>query len=193
MDKLYIADIPLEYCFADFHENYIDLYKQGEYSQNEVVDFYRLYFDVSPGTYQHMYRVIEEQTTSYLSYDVTNDWVYRSDVTDIFITVFLFIIFFIFLFNIVTSTIKKRWSFRGVAVMFKKIVIICSVITIFYANYSFGADSNVFVENSLIEDYNSRVNSVSQRFKLSVQNTDNSSIPTVLYYVQRRSTLRFYC
>ena len=113
MDKLYIADISTEYCYADFHENYIDLYKQSEFNQYDVVDYYRLYFNVSPGTYQHLYRVIEEETTAYQAYDVTNDWVYRSDVTDIFTTVFLFIVFFLFLFNIVTSFLKKGGLLGG--------------------------------------------------------------------------------
>lgn len=54
--------------------------------------------------------------------------------------------------------------------MFKKIVIIFSIITIFCTTYSFGADSDVFVSDSLIESYQSRIDSVSKRFKISVLN-----------------------
>ena len=57
--------------------------------------------------------------------------------------------------------------------MFKKIVIICSIITIFCSTYSFGADS-VFVENSLIESYNAKVENLSKRFELSVLNNSST-------------------
>lgn len=46
MDVLYTGDIPKEYCFADFHENYIDLYnnnKADNDGNDESFHFYRIY------------------------------------------------------------------------------------------------------------------------------------------------------
>lgn len=46
MDTLYTGDIPKEYCFADFHENYIDLYNNNKAENDgnsETFHFYRIY------------------------------------------------------------------------------------------------------------------------------------------------------
>lgn len=68
--------------------------------------------------------------------------------------------------------------------MFKKILIICSIFTIFCSTYSFGTNS-VFVENSLVESYDSRVDSFSKRFELSIlQNeTTRNNMPNFIYNI----------
>ena len=44
MDTLYIGDIPKEYCYAVFSNDYVTLYNKPVL-HNETVDFYRIYFN----------------------------------------------------------------------------------------------------------------------------------------------------
>ena len=50
MDKLYISDIPEEYHYAQVSSDYITLYNKPS-AQNETLDYYRIYYNVSPGFY----------------------------------------------------------------------------------------------------------------------------------------------
>lgn len=46
MDVLYIGDIPEQFHYADFHENYIDLYenqKADNDGNDETLYYYRIY------------------------------------------------------------------------------------------------------------------------------------------------------
>ena len=49
MDKLYISDIPSEYHYVQLSNDYITLYNQPS-AQNETLDYYRIYLNVSPVT-----------------------------------------------------------------------------------------------------------------------------------------------
>lgn len=113
MDTLYIGDIPLEYHYAVFSDNYITLYNQPS-GYNETLSYYRVYttnngFYYSTGqTYFGRY-----ETQYFTSIDVSNDWIYRSDIDKIFVCCFIIFLMFIWLFNIVTSVFKKGGVFGG--------------------------------------------------------------------------------
>ena len=88
MDKLYIGDIPKEYCYARFSDNHIDLYKNLELTG--VQDFYRIFMYENSFQYDHL-------TTTYTQYNqtiatfvnVTDDWHYRRDLPSIMFRAFM--------------------------------------------------------------------------------------------------------
>lgn len=112
MDTLYIGDIPTEYKYAVFGNDYITLYNKPT-AQNETLPYYRIYtnydnFMYSTGTTDFRYNNYD-----FTEISVSNNWLYRTDIDKIFIVTFLFILLFIFVFNIVTSVFKKGGVFGG--------------------------------------------------------------------------------
>lgn len=115
MDKLYIGDIPSDYHFASFGNNYIDLYNVSTLSPNRTYEYYRVYM------YDN-YFCYEKKTNSTGSYynivtftsvDVTNNRLYRRDFSNVCIISFVMVFFFVFLFNIITSCIRKGGLLGG--------------------------------------------------------------------------------
>lgn len=51
--------------------------------------------------------------TEFQNVEVSQSWWYRKDLSDILLSVFIIVIFFIFLFNIMTSCVKKGGLFGG--------------------------------------------------------------------------------
>lgn len=113
MDTLYICDIPSDYHYAVFSSDYITLYNQPS-AQNQTLHYYRLY-DSSLGYYysQGDQSFGQYNRTYFTDVPVSNDWLYRHDLDSIFICVFICVLFFIFLFNIMTSCVKKGGLFGG--------------------------------------------------------------------------------
>lgn len=113
MDKLYIGDIPSEYCYARFSDNHIDLYNTNVL-HNGVFDYYRIYTSNKGFYYSFGTSNISQYTTEYLTQlDVTQDVCYRSDFDSILFITFIFVLFGVFLFNIVTSLIRKGGLLGG--------------------------------------------------------------------------------
>lgn len=113
MDKLYIGEIPLDYKYAVFSNGYITLYNEPS-GYNETLPYYRIYttnngFYYSQGTQNFS----QYQQTYFTEIEVTNEWLYRTDVDKIFIVCFIIFFMFIFVFNIVTSIYKKGGVFGG--------------------------------------------------------------------------------
>ena len=112
MDKLYIGDIPKEYCYARFSDNHIDLYKNLELTG--VQDFYRIFMYENSFQYDHL-------TTTYTQYNqtiatfvnVTDDWHYRRDMPSIMFMSVVEVCILVILFNIVTSVFKKGGLLHG--------------------------------------------------------------------------------
>lgn len=112
MDKLYIGDIPKEYCYARFSDNHIDLYKNLELTG--VQDFYRIFMYENSFQYEHL-------TTTYTQYNqtiatfvnVTDDWHYRRDMPSIMFMSVVEVCILVILFNIVTSVFKKGGLLHG--------------------------------------------------------------------------------
>ena len=113
-DKLYVnEDIPEEYKYMDFHEEYIDIYNKSSF-RDETTTVYRIYHCISPNTYYSYEKTFGSyQTYTYQEYPRTSDICYRSDFPQIVQVCMCFAIIFIFLCNIITSIFKKGGVFSG--------------------------------------------------------------------------------
>ena len=113
-DILYVdKDIPEEYRYMDFHEEYIDLYNKSSF-RDETTTVYRIYHCISPNTYYTYNKTFSNyNTTTYQEYPRTDDICYRQDFPQICTTVFIICILFVFLLNIVTSIFKKGGVLSG--------------------------------------------------------------------------------
>lgn len=115
MDKLYIGDIPKEYCYARFNSNYIDLYNTSLLTSGNTYTFYRVYLYEN----QFMYEQLQTTTGGYYStqyntfINVTDDVFYRRDMPSILCMTFIFAIGFVFLINLVTSFVKRGGLLHG--------------------------------------------------------------------------------
>lgn len=115
MDKLYVGDIPQEYHFAKFSNNYIDLYNSNVLLPNTTYTFYRVYL------YDNLffYDTLQTTTSSYYSstytteIETTNDVHYRRDFSSILIITLIIAVFGIWLFNILSSAIRKGGGLGG--------------------------------------------------------------------------------
>lgn len=115
MDTLYTGDIPSQYKYAQFGSNYIDLYNSSVLQPNHTYTYYRVYlydnifiYDIGVnvrGNYSNSITLRELNTT--------DNFRYRRDFSDICLTVFMYILLFVFLINIVTSSIKKGGLLGG--------------------------------------------------------------------------------
>lgn len=113
MDTLYISDIPSEYHYAVFGNDYITLFNQPQ-GHNETLFFYRIYSNNLGYYYTTGQQVFPQYSTSYFQdIPVSNDWLYRTDIDKIFVVCFIIFLMFIWLFNLVTSIFKKGGVFGG--------------------------------------------------------------------------------
>lgn len=115
MDKLYVGDIPLDYHYAQFNGDYIDLYNSPVINNNTTYDYYRIYMYDN----QFMYEKLSTTTGSYYynryntDIQVTDNLMYRRDISDIICITFILVIGFVFLINLITSFIKKGGILGG--------------------------------------------------------------------------------
>lgn len=112
MDTLYIGDIPSQYHYARFSNNYIELYDRQNLSG--TLTGYRVYLYDN----YFAYDMVTTQFGTYNTYTgkdipVSNNIWYRRDMPYICLETFVLIIFFIFIFNIVTSVFRKGGVFGG--------------------------------------------------------------------------------
>lgn len=115
MDTLYIGDIPSDYHFAEFNNNYIDLYNTDVILPNHSYTYYRVYlydnsfyYDVNTlqtGSWTNQYNLTYVQTSS--------STVYRRDFDSICFITFCFVLLGIFLLNLITSIIRKGGVLGG--------------------------------------------------------------------------------
>lgn len=113
MDTLYIADIPEEYHYAVFNTEYITLYNKPS-AYNETLQYYRVYHTNLGYYYTTGQQSFSRYDTTYFqNINVSNNWMYRTDIDKIFTVCFIIFFMFIFLFNIVTSVFKKGGVFGG--------------------------------------------------------------------------------
>lgn len=112
MDKLYIGDIPSEYCYAVYNTNYIDLYKQQNLQGS--LDYYRVYMYDNTFQYEHRFVNYNLTNTTLANYiNVTNDWHFRRDMPSIMFMSVVEVCILVILFNIVTSVFKKGGLLSG--------------------------------------------------------------------------------
>lgn len=112
MDTLYIGNIPKEYHYARYGNNYIDLYKNQNLTGYQ--DFYRVYMYQNSFQYEHLNTTYNQYNeTIATSISVTDDYLYRRDFPSIMFMSFIYVILIVFLLNIVTSVFKKGGIFSG--------------------------------------------------------------------------------
>lgn len=112
MDKLYIGDIPKEYCYAKFYDEHIDLYKTNTLVGN--VDYYRIFLYDNSFQYEHLQTNYPSTTTVSLTLvNVTDDWLYRRDMPSIMFMSVVYCCILVILFNIVSSVFKKGGLLGG--------------------------------------------------------------------------------
>lgn len=113
MDKLYIGDIPSSYHFARFGNGYIDLY-DSQVLHNNSYTYYRIYTNNNGFYYSTNSANYSSFVTEYTTpIDVTDNIQYRTDFPNIMIMTLIFVLFGLFLFNIVTSLIRKGGLLGG--------------------------------------------------------------------------------
>lgn len=113
MDKLYIGDIPENYKFARFGSNYIDLFDRQTLTNGQF-HYYRVYFYDNYFVYtEDNYNVGSYNVVTLQEVPVTNDWHYRRDLDSIYTCVFLVILLITFVFNVLSSMIRKGGVLGG--------------------------------------------------------------------------------
>ena len=111
-DKIYVGDIPQEYCYARFSDNHIDLYKNQNLTG--VQDFYRIYLYDNSFNYEHLQTTYNQYNETIATYVVvTDDWHYRRDLPSICFLGLVEIMVIIIIFNLVSSVFKKGGVFSG--------------------------------------------------------------------------------
>lgn len=113
MDTLFVGNIPLDYHYAVFSNNYITLFNKSS-GYNETLNYYRIYttnngFYYSTGTQTFS----SYNRTEFQEINVSNSWLYRNDIDKIFSVCFFCIFLFVWIFNIVTSVFRKGGVFGG--------------------------------------------------------------------------------
>lgn len=114
MDTLYIGDIPSEYHYARFNNGYVDLYNTSYIPPNSSFNYYRVYmydnqfaYDIYSGTTGYNGSTISQNI------NVSSNPMYRRDMPSILLCVLIFSVFGIWLFNIITSLIRKGGVLGG--------------------------------------------------------------------------------
>lgn len=113
MDTLYIGDIPQNYKYAVFYDDYIRLFNVSS-AQNQTLNYYDVFIGYNGFYYRTGQQSFSQYNRTYFQeIPVSNDWLYRQDIDKIFTVCFIIIFMFIFVFNIVTSVFKKGGVFGG--------------------------------------------------------------------------------
>lgn len=103
------SGIPDNFNYIDISSDYIDFYN----SSNPLRDttYYRVYYN-----YPDLFEVFNTSWSGNYNLqlvETTSDFVYRPDFPQILYCSITFIIIFIFIFNIITSIIRKGGLLRG--------------------------------------------------------------------------------
>ena len=113
MDTLYIGDIPQEYHYAIFNNGYIDLYNT-DVLHNNTYSTYRIFTNLNGFYYEPRQVQVGTYTTTYTrDIKVSDKPVYRQDFPNIMIMTLIFAVFGIWLFNLITSLIRKGGLLGG--------------------------------------------------------------------------------
>lgn len=113
MDTLFIGDIPQEYHYALFNNGYIDLYNTDTLT-NGIYTFYRIYTNVNGFYYRQYQQNYSQYNTTYAqNINVTDQVVYRQDFPSILFMTLSFTIIGLWLFNLLTSLIRKGGALGG--------------------------------------------------------------------------------
>lgn len=113
MDKIYVGDIPLDFKYALFGSNYIELFNTQNLN-NGTFQYYRIYLYDNLFEYDTGYRNYNQYSSTVATpVEVTDNIRYRRDFPQILTSVFIYCILFVFLINLVTSSIKRNGMLGG--------------------------------------------------------------------------------
>lgn len=113
MDILYIGDIPEDFHYAIFNNGYIDLYNTSVL-HNGVYDYYRIYTNCNGFYYKEGQTSVSQYTTTYTQdVEISSNPCYRTDFPNILIMTFIFVLFGVWLLNLITSIIRKGGVLGG--------------------------------------------------------------------------------
>ena len=111
-DTIYRGDIPEEYCYAIFGDNYIDLYNE-EHLQG-TLDFYRIHLYNNLFEYEHLTNTYSNNNSTIATFvSTTDNYMYRPDFDSICFIALVNCLVLVLLLNIVTSVFKKGGIFSG--------------------------------------------------------------------------------
>ena len=112
MDTIYIGNIPTEYKYARFSNNYIDLFKQP--NLEGTLDYYRIYLYDNLFEYDHLQTTFNQYNISTATLvNVSQDFHYRRDLPSICFLSLVEILFIVFIVNLVSSVFKKGGVLGG--------------------------------------------------------------------------------
>lgn len=114
MDKVYIGEnIPADYHYALFGNNYIDLYNTPNLRAG-TFDYYRIYTNLNGFYYSHnsQYYSLTSDTTATIV-GVTDKVIYRPDFFNIVFLTLAFTFIGVWLLNLITSIIRKGGVLGG--------------------------------------------------------------------------------
>lgn len=112
MDELYIGDIPITYKYAQFSNDYVTLYNKATFV-NETTTYYRIYFNAPGFFYSTGTQSFGYTSSTFQEIPVTNNFLHRSDISQIFVVSFIIIFALVVLINMVTSVFKKGGVLGG--------------------------------------------------------------------------------
>ena len=113
MDTLYVGDIPKDYHYALFNNGYIDLYNTDRL-HNDTYTFYRVYTNAGGFYYRTYEQTYSQYNTTYAQdINVTDNKCYRQDFPSILFMTICFALIGIWLFNLITSLIRKGGLLGG--------------------------------------------------------------------------------
>lgn len=112
MDILYTGDIPKNFHYAIFNNGYIDLYDTPSFNDRQYYNRYRLFTNCN-GFYYNYSSTYMSSSTQAIDIQVTDQFWYRNDFDSIVLITFAFVIFGLFLFNLMTSCIRKGGVLGG--------------------------------------------------------------------------------
>ena len=113
MDTLYIGNIPSEYHYALFGNGYIDLFNTNVL-HNNVYNYYRVFTNSGGFFYEYRSTSVSQYTTTYTqNINVTDNVCYRFDFVNVLTVTLIIAVFGIWLFNLITSIIRKGGLLGG--------------------------------------------------------------------------------
>ena len=112
-DKIYVgSDIPAEYHWARFSNNYIDLYKNEHLTGTQ--DYYRIYLYDNLFMYDHLQTTYTQYNETIATFvDTTDNVLYRRDLPSICFLSLVEIMIILIVCNMITRVFKKGGIFNG--------------------------------------------------------------------------------
>lgn len=112
-DKVYLPSvIPDGFEYAQFSNGVITLYNQSSV-YDDTIEYYKIHYDYSSGLVTHGYQTFGAFTTDFEQVDVSREFFDRPDCMSIVFIVLTLSIFGLWVFNLMTSLVKRGGLLGG--------------------------------------------------------------------------------